>query len=68
MTKMDQLNDVNVLLRLSLILTILVFFGNYLLHVLATYLYHRFAIFRRLTPKLKPVLSIADSDKMETKT
>ena len=60
-------------LKISLTLTLTVFIGNLLLHALAIYLYHRFAIFRRLTPKflkgqdgtiaLRPVLSVAASDR-----
>ena len=60
-------------LRLSLTLTAIVFLGNLVLHALIMYLYHRFAIFRRLTPKflkgqdgtiaLRPVLSVAASDR-----
>ena len=60
-------------LKISLTLTLTVFIGNLLLHALAIYLYHRFAIFRRLTPKflkgqdgtiaLRPVLSVAVSDR-----
>ena len=56
-------------------LTIVVFFGNLLLHALVMYLYHRFAIFRRLTPKfmksgdgrieLKPVLSVSAANRQE---
>ena len=69
--KMEQY----VTLKLSLTLTIVVFFGNLLLHALVMYLYHRFAIFRRLTPKfmksgggtieLKPVLSVSAANRKE---
>ena len=62
-------------LRLSLTLTAIVFLGNLVLHALIMYLYHRFAIFRRLTPKflksnagniqLKPVLSVAAAHRNE---
>ena len=62
-------------LKMSLTLTLTVFIGNLLLHALAIYLYHRFAIFRRLTPKflkgqdgniaLRPVLSVAATDRHE---
>ena len=62
-------------LKLSLTLTIVVFFENLLLHALVMYLYHRFAIFRRLTPKfmksgdgrieLKPVLSVSAANRKE---
>ena len=62
-------------LRLSLTLTAIVFSGNLVLHALIMYLYHRFAIFRRLTPKflksnagniqLKPVLSVAAAHRNE---
>ena len=62
-------------LRLSLTLTAIVFLGNLVLHALIRYLYHRFAIFRRLTPKflksnagniqLKPVLSVAAAHRNE---
>ena len=62
-------------LKLSLTLTIAVFFGNSLLHALAMYLYHRFAIFRQLTLKfmksdngrieLKPVLSVSAANRQE---
>ena len=37
--------------KLSLSLTLIVFFLNIILHVIAMYLYHRFAIFKKLTPK-----------------
>ena len=57
--------------RLSLTLTAVVFFGNLVLHALIMYLYHRFAIFSKLTPKflkgqdgniaLRPALSVAAS-------
>ena len=62
-------------LRLSLTLTAIVFLGNLVLHALIMYLYHRFAIFRKLTPKflksnagniqLKPVLSVAAAHRNE---
>ena len=62
-------------LKLSLTLTIVVFFGNLLLHALVMYLHNRFAIFRRLTPKfmksgdgrieLKPVLSVSAANRKE---
>ena len=62
-------------LRLSLTLTAIVFLGNLVLHALIMYLYHRFAIFRRLTPKflksnagniqLKPILSVAAAHRNE---
>ena len=68
--KMEQY----VQLRLSLTLTVIVFLGNLLMHVLM-YLYHRFAIFRRLTLKfmksnnrkikLKPVLSVPAANRNE---
>ena len=35
-------------IKLSLTLTIVVFFGNLFLHILAMYLYHRFSIFKKL--------------------
>ena len=37
--------------KLSLSLTLIVFFLNNILHVIAMYFYHRFAIFKKLTPK-----------------
>ena len=37
--------------KLSLSLTLIVIFLNIILHVIAMYLYHRFAIFKKLTPK-----------------
>ena len=62
-------------LKLYLTLTIVVFFGNLLLHALVMYLYHRFAIFRRLTPKFmksgdgriefNPVLSVSAANRKE---
>ena len=62
-------------LKLSLTLTIFVFIRNLLLHALVMYLYHRFAIFRRLTPKfmesgdgrieVKPVLSVSAPNRKE---
>ena len=39
-------------LKVSIILTIVVFIGNLCLHLLAMYLYHRFVIFKKLTPSL----------------
>ena len=69
--KMEQYDP----LKLSLILTIVVFFGSLLLNALVMYLYHRFAILRRLTPKfmksgdgrieLKPVLSVSAANRQE---
>ena len=62
-------------LRLSVMLTVIVCFGNSILHALVMYLYHRFAIFWKLTPKvlksqegkiqLRPFLSVAASDRKE---
>ena len=56
-------------LKLSLMLTVIVFCGNILLHILFTFLYHRFKVIRDLTPKflktqhgdlqLKPVFSVS---------
>ena len=56
-------------LKLSLMRTVIVFCGNILLHILFTFLYHRFKVIRDLTPKvlktqhddlqLKPVFSVS---------
>ena len=56
-------------LKLSLMLTVIVFCGNILLHILFTFLYHRFQVIGDLTPKflktqhgdlqLKPVFSVS---------
>ena len=68
--------DTYVPLRLSITLT-LMFVGSLALHILAIYLYHRVAIFKRFTPSflsfgknaipLKPVMTIADQHKDQLK-
>ena len=42
--------DSYVPLKLSFMLTVIVFIGNLALHILALYLYHRFAIIRKYVP------------------
>ena len=59
-------------IKLSLTLTITVFIGNLLLHILVMYLYHKIKFFQRITPNfmkfsdgkitLKPVVSVANSE------
>ena len=61
-----------VLIKLSLNLTITVFIGNLLLHILLIYLYHKIKFFERITPSfmkfsdgkipLKPVVSVANNE------
>ena len=59
-------------IKLSLTLTITVFIGNLLLHILVMYLYHKIKFFQRITPNfmkfsdgkipLKPVVSVTNSE------
>ena len=58
-------------LKLSLSLTVIVFIGNIILHILFFYLYHRFKIIRKFVPSflksknddigVKPVISVKDN-------
>ena len=58
-------------LKLSLSLTVIVFIGNIILHILFLYLYHRFKIIRKFVPSflksknddigVKPVISVKDN-------
>ena len=53
-------------IKLSLMLTMMVFIGNLLLHALAIFLYHKFAIVRKLTPKFLHLQSIIDEKNQST--
>ncbi len=49
-TLLDRL-DMYVPVKLSLMLTLIVFIGNWILHGLVMFLYYRFTIFQRLVPR-----------------
>ena len=53
-------------IKLPLMLTMIVFIGNLILHALATFLYHKFAIVRKLTPKFLHLQSIIDKKNQST--